>query len=422
MKSIAYREYELYCEEVPVRELAEEFGTPLYVYSKQEILENFRAIDGALSGIDHLVCYALKANSNHAILKLLAEEGAGADVVSVGELQMALKAGIDPQKVTFAGVGKREDEIEEAVRRGIFSFNVESAQELQVISRVALREGKTARIALRINPNIDAESHPYISTGLREHKFGIDADKALETYRHAAGLPSLEVTGIHSHIGSQIVKVEPFRQAAEFLSQMVLTLREAGIGLTHIDVGGGIGVKYVNALEHEALPKESTENAAPPEPSAFVAAMRPPLEGTGCSVWVEPGRSIVANAGLLLTKVLYTKENGVKRFVIVDGGMNDLLRPSLYNAYHQIVPVKIESYETEQVDIVGPVCETGDFFARNRLLNRVKPQNLLAVLSTGAYGFVNASNYNGRPRPAEILVSGDRVRIVRQRETLEQLL
>ena len=422
MNAIAYKDYELYCEEVPVRELAEEFGTPLYVYSKQEVLENFRALDSSLQGVDHVTCYALKANSNPAILRMLAEEGAGADVVSVGELAMALKAGIPPAKITFAGVGKREDEIEAAIRHDIFSFNVESLQELQAISRVALREGKKARVALRVNPNIDAESHPYISTGLREHKFGIEADKALEAFQHAASLPSLEVTGIHSHIGSQIVKVEPFRQAAEFLAQMVARLREAGLPLTHVDVGGGIGVQYVNALEHEALPKEQTESPAPPDPAAFVAAVRGPLESTGCAIWLEPGRSVVANAGMLLTRVLYLKENSAKKFVIVDGGMNDLLRPSLYNAYHQIVPAKIESYETELVDIVGPVCETGDFFARSRLLNKVKPQNLLAVLSTGAYGFVNASNYNGRPRPAEVLVSGDRVRVIRQRETIEELL
>lgn len=422
MKHIAYREHELYCENVPVQELAEEFGTPLYVYSRLEILDNYRAIDGALAGLDHVTSYALKANANGMLLRLLAEEGAGADVVSGGELALALRAGFPPERISFAGVGKREDEIEEALRAGIFSFNVESVQELQVISRLALREQTRARIALRINPNIDAQSHPYISTGLREHKFGIDSERAVEAYAYAAGLPSLDVTGIHSHIGSQITKIEPFTAAAAFLVQLTQTLRDRGIGISHIDLGGGFGVRYVNAIRHEALPVEGTDSLSTRAPADIVTAVRPLLEPSGCALWLEPGRSIVASAGLLLTRTLYTKENGAKKFVIVDAGMNDLIRPSLYDAYHQIVPARIESYETETVDVVGPVCESGDFFARHRLMNKVKLQSVLAILTAGAYGFVNASHYNGRPRPAEVLVSGERVRVIRQRESLEHLL
>ncbi len=420
MQFIHYRDKELYCEDVPLADLAEEFGTPLYVYTKGQILENLRAIQAPLQEPDHIVCYALKANSNPAILQLLAAEGAGADVVSAGELYLALESGFPPDKIVFAGVGKREDEIEYGLQNDIFSFNAESVQELQLISLVAMRLGKKARVALRVNPDIDAQSHPYITTGLKENKFGISAHEALEAFRYAATLPSLEVSGVHTHIGSQITRIEPFLDAAKFLADLVSRLREAGIAIQHIDVGGGFGVQYVNAITHEGLPLELGDSAPPPL-SQFIEQVLPTLQATGCSIWFEPGRSIVANAGVLLTRVLYTKENGVKKFVIVDGGMNDLLRPALYHAYHQIVPVKIETYEHEKVDVVGPICETGDFFARDRLLSKTKRNDLLAVLTTGAYGFVNASNYNARPKPAEILVNGEKVRVVRERQTLEQL-
>lgn len=420
MKYFYYKENELYCEDVPVRELVEEFDTPLYVYSKSQILENYRAIAGA-AGPRCTVCYALKANSNPAILKLLANEGAGADVVSAGEIHLALKAGFSPEKIVFAGVGKREDEIAYALNHNVFSFNVESVQELQLISLVAVRFNKKARVSLRINPDIDAESHPYISTGLKHNKFGIDASQALEAFRMATALPAVEVVGIHSHIGSQITKIEPYVSTAKFLAGMVNHLRENGISLSHIDVGGGFGVQYVNALLHEALPVESNSNGVPLPVGEFLSAMLPILEPTGCSLWIEPGRSILANAGILLTKVLYTKENSAKKFVVVDAGMNDLLRPSLYNAYHQVVPITIETYEHEKVDVVGPICETGDFLARDRMLNRVKRGDGLAVLTTGAYGFVTTSHYNARPRPAEILVNGEKVRVIRERETFDHL-
>jgi len=420
VKYFYYKENELYCEDIPARELVEEFDTPLYVYSKNQILENYRAIARA-AGPRSTVCYALKANANPAILKLLADEGAGADVVSAGEIHLALKAGFSPEKIVFAGVGKREEEIAFALNHNIFSFNVESVQELQLISLVAVRLQKRARVSLRINPDIDAESHPYISTGLKHNKFGIDASQALEAFRYAASLPALDVIGIHTHIGSQITKIEPYLATAQFLVGMINRLRESGISLSHIDIGGGFGVQYINAITHEALPVENSPNGTALPVSDVLSALLPILEPTGCSLWIEPGRSIVADAGILLTKVLYTKENSAKKFVVVDAGMNDLLRPSLYNAYHQVVPVTIETYEHEKADVVGPICETGDFLARDRLLNRVQRGDGLAVLTAGAYGFVTASNYNARPRPAEILVNGEKVRVIRERETFDHL-
>lgn len=421
MQHIRYVENQLLCEEVALAEIAEEFGTPLYVYSKEQVRDNYRALRQALVGESHVVCYALKANANETILRLLAQEGAGADVVSGGELYLALKNGFAPDKIVFAGVGKTEDEIDYALASNIHAFNVESVQELHRISKRAFLSKRTASILLRINPNIDAQSHPYISTGLRDHKFGIPADQALETYRVASTLPHLQILGIHMHIGSQITSVEPYREAAQFAASLAAQLRASGIPVLQVDVGGGFGVRYKNALRHEALPRDDQEDGALPTPADYVSAVMGALGNTECALWLEPGRSIVADAGILLTRVLYTKDQGGKVFVVVDAGMNDLLRPSLYNAYHQIVPIAIETYDHQQVDVVGPVCETGDFFARGRLLPKVKPNDLLAILTVGAYGLVNASNYNGRLRPAEILVSGDKVRIVRKRQTLEDL-
>ncbi|MCI0707951.1 MAG: diaminopimelate decarboxylase [Ignavibacteriae bacterium] len=420
MKYFSYKENELHCEDVPLSELVEEFGTPLYVYSKNQILENFREVTTA-GGTSYTVCYALKANSNSAILKLLASEGAGADVVSAGEIHLALKAGFAPEKIVFAGVGKREDEIEYALSKGVGYFNVESTQELQLISLVALRLNTKARISLRINPDIDAESHPYISTGMKHNKFGIEADHAVEAFTTAMSLPAIEVVGIHTHIGSQITKVEPYIETAKFIVALIDKLREQKISLSHIDIGGGFGVQYINALTHEALPVEQNTNGVIVSVKDFLGSILPIFEPTGCSIWIEPGRSIVANAGALLTNVLYLKDNSARKFVIVDAGMNDLLRPSLYSAYHQIVPLKIETYEHEKVDVVGPVCETGDFLARDRMLSKLKRGDALAVLTAGAYGFVTTSNYNARPRPAEVLVNGEKVRVIRERETFDNL-
>jgi diaminopimelate decarboxylase len=420
VEGFRYQDNELYCEDVALNELPEEFGTPLYVYSKNQIVQNYRAIDEPLKDLDHVVCYALKANSNPSILKILAQEGAGADVVSGGELFLALKAGFPPSRITFAGVGKRDDEIEYALKSNIFTINAESSQELQIISLVALRLGTRARVTLRINPDIDAQSHAYITTGLKQNKFGIPAEEAEGIFKFAASLPNLDTVGVHAHIGSQITRIEPFVEAANFLTRLVKSLREAGLAINHIDFGGGFGVQYLNVLRHEALPVEPDNSIVPPL-RQYVEAVVPVLREAGCSVWFEPGRSIVANAGVLLTKVLYTKQNGVKKFVIADAGMNDLIRPSLYGAYHQIVPLKLQTYEQEHADVVGPICETGDFLARDRLLPKSKRDDYLAVMTAGAYGFSTASNYNARPRPAEILVNGDRVRVIRERQTIEQL-
>ncbi|RPI04999.1 MAG: diaminopimelate decarboxylase [Ignavibacteriae bacterium] len=421
MKYIAYKENTLLCEDVPLSELAEEYGTPLYVYSKNQIIEQYRYFNNALGDPRHRVCYALKANANHHILKLLANEGAGADVVSAGELFLALKAGFSPAVTVFAGVGKREDEIEYALKQNIFSFNVESVSELHTISRVALRCGTKARISLRINPDIDAQSHPYITTGLLSTKFGIEASKALEVYAYAATLSSLELVGVHTHIGSQITRVEPFIATANYITGLVGKLRETGIHLSHIDFGGGFGVQYVNAVEHEAIKQEENPNSTVPTPAEFLGAVLPILQTTGCAVWIEPGRSLIADAGVLITRVISVKENTNKKFVIVDAGMNDLIRPSLYQAYHQIVPLSISTYESEKVDVVGPICENTDFFARERMLSKTNAGDCLAIMTTGAYGFVLSSNYNGRLRPAEILVNGDRVRIIRPRQLMGEL-
>ena len=422
MRHFYYKDSQLYCEEVLLRDLADEYGTPLYVYSKSQILDNFNALNGVFGETDHVTCFALKANGNPTILKSLADAGAGADVVSGGELALALRAGFRPEKITYAGVGKREDEIEYALREKIFSLSVESIQELQLISLVATRMNVTAPISIRINPDIDAESHPYITTGLRQNKFGIESEKIQETFTVASSLPSLEVHGIHTHIGSQITKVEPFAAAAKLVVDWVAKLRAAGIGITHIDFGGGIGVPYANVLRHEALPVDETPESQIPPPEQFLAAVLPVLQQAGCSVWLEPGRSIVADAGVLVTRVLYTKENSARKFVIVDSGMTELLRPSLYGAYHQIVPLSIDTFTQEKVDVVGPICESGDFLARDRLMPKAKQQDLLAVMTAGAYGYALSSNYNGRMKPAEILVIGERVRVIRQRQTLEDLL
>lgn len=422
MAYFSYKGNELYCEDLPLREIVEEFGTPLYVYSKNQILENYRATDTAFGEASHLTCYALKANSNLPILKLLAQEGAGADVVSRGELFLARKAGFPPEKITYAGVGKRDDEIEYALGQSILSLNIESEEELRITSEIALRLGILARISIRVNPDIDAESHPYISTGLKVNKFGIDRERVLETYRLAKELPNLQLIGIHAHIGSQITTIGPFTQAATTLAALIGELKAIGIELSHVDIGGGVGVDYHRVIVHDLLPDDSAGNVVVPTPAEVVKAILPILQPTGCTVIFEPGRAIVANAGILATKVLYKKEMGKKKFVVADAGMNDLIRPSLYNAYHQIVPLTLRGAEIEPVDVVGPICETGDFFALDRTLPTVARGDYLAVATVGAYGFCETSNYNARLRPAEILVNGEKCRVIRERETLEDLL
>ncbi len=409
MHDFQYKNGELYCESVAVKAVAQRVGTPFYLYSSNTLANHVRAFDKAFDKVPRLICFALKSNSNGAVLRLLGREGAGADIVSGGELFRALRAGIDPGKIVYAGVGKRREEIEYALKVGILMFNCESGDELEALNRAAGEMRTTARIALRVNPNIDPKTHAYISTGLKENKFGIPIEQALEYYRTANSLPNIEVIGVHHHIGSQITEVQPFVDALEKVSQFVKELRSAGIDIRYIDIGGGLGITY----------KDET----PPHPRELAAAVRPLLAQCGCTLVLEPGRAIVGNAGILVTRAVYRKDSGEKKFLIVDAGMNDLIRPSLYDAYHDIKPViEPTSAETETLDIVGPICESGDFLAKDRAIPPVRQGELLAVMSAGAYGFSMSSNYNSRPRPAEVMVRGSEYYIVRERETYNDLI
>ncbi|HFB83500.1 diaminopimelate decarboxylase [Thermosulfuriphilus ammonigenes] len=403
-----YPRKELYCENVPVGEIIEKFGTPCYIYSLATLERHYQAFDQAFSSVGHLVCYSVKANSNLAILAALARLGAGADIVSGGELYRAIKAGIPASRIVFSGVGKTEAEIEAALKSDILMFNVESLQELELIGQMASRMGKEARVALRINPDVDPQTHPYISTGLRKNKFGLPLDQALEGYRLAREMPGLSPVGVDCHIGSQITELSPFLDALKRVKEFISQLEEEGIKIRYLDLGGGLGIPY--------------RDETPPHPTYYGQALVKELKGLPYTLILEPGRVIVGNAGILVTRVLYTKDTGEKRFVIVDAGMNDLARPSLYGSYHEIVPVRREERETVVVDVVGPICESGDFLARERPLPEVAPGDLLAVMSAGAYGFVMASNYNSRPRPAEVLVKGDQFYLVRERESYDDLI
>jgi diaminopimelate decarboxylase len=397
----------LYAEEIPLTTIAETYGTPLYVYSRATLERHYRAFDHAFGETQHLICYAVKANSNLAVLNVLARLGSGFDIVSKGELERVLRAGGDPSRVVFSGVGKQEDELRYALEVGIRCFNVEVPDELDILNRLAGELGVQAPISLRVNPDVDANTHPYISTGLRENKFGIPMDAAFGEYLRAKVLPHLKIVGIDCHIGSQLTKIDPFLDAFDRLLGMVDRLAAEGIFLEHIDIGGGLGIRY----------NEET----PPEPAEYAAAVIDRLKGRNVSLFMEPGRAIVGNAGVLLTRVLYLKSNGEKNFAVVDAAMNDLIRPSLYQAWQAILPVEVPtSKETQSYDIVGPVCETGDFLGKDREL-AIVPGDLLAVRSAGAYGFTMSSNYNSRPRAAEILVDGERAHVVRQRETVEGL-
>lgn len=408
MHDFTYKNGELHCEEVPVSAVARRVGTPFYLYSSNTLVKHFRAFDSAFADVPHLVCFALKSNSNSAVLRLLGREGAGADIVSGGELFRAIHAGIDPKKIVYAGVGKLRSEIEYALKVGILMFNVESGEELLAIDRAAKEMRSVAKIALRVNPDIDPGTHAYVSTGLKENKFGIPIDRALEFYQIAKGLANVEVVGIHQHIGSQITEVRPFVDALEKLVVFIRTLRSAGTTIQYVNVGGGLGITY----------KDET----PPLPKDIAQAIRPLLKDCGCTIVMEPGRAIVGNAGILVTSALYRKNSGDKKFLIVDAGMNDLIRPSLYEAYHDIRPV-VESNAEEQVfDVVGPICESGDFLAKDRTMRDVKQGGLLAVMSAGAYGFSMSSNYNSRPRAAEVIVKGTDFSIVRERETYNDLI
>ncbi len=397
---------QLLAEQLPVAELAERFGTPCYIYSRATLERHFQAFATALAGLPHLVCYAVKANSNLAVLNVLARQGAGFDIVSGGELARVIKAGGDPAKVVFSGVAKSVAEIEQALTAGILCFNVESQPELERIAAVAARLGKQAAISLRVNPDVDAATHPYISTGLKENKFGVPLDDALNLYRWAASQPALKVVGVDCHIGSQITKLSPFIDAAKRVLALVDQLTAEGIVLHHIDLGGGLGVRY--------------RDEQPVAPADYVAALRTLMAGRPQTLMMEPGRAIAANAGIFVTKVEFIKTNGDKQFAIVDGAMNDLIRPSLYGAWMAIESVLPSSAPLASYDVVGPVCETGDFLGKEREL-AIRPGDLLAVRSAGAYGFTMSSNYNSRPRVAELMVDGDRVQLVRARESIESL-
>ena len=396
----------LFAEDLPVAEIAERHGTPCYIYSRATLERHYRAYEEALNGLPNMICFAVKANSNLAVLNVLARLGAGFDIVSGGELSRVLKAGGDPTRIIFSGLGKTVAEIEQALQAGIHCFNVESEAELTRINEVAAGIGMTAAISVRVNPDVDAGTHPYISTGLKENKFGISVDRALEVYRNAAQLEAIRVTGIDCHIGSQLTSVEPFLDAIDRLLVMVDCLSEEGINLSHFDMGGGLGVSY------------GSEN--PPLPSELIAAVKDRFLRRGLTLMVEPGRSIAANAGIFVTRVEYIKNTEHKNFAIVDGAMNDLLRPALYGAWQDIIPVTKRVGDAQNYDIVGPVCESADFLGKERMLV-VAANDLLAVRSAGAYGFVMSSNYNTRPRAAEIMVDGATAHVVRRRESLQDL-
>jgi diaminopimelate decarboxylase len=403
---------ELFCERVPVAKLAQRFGTPLYVYSAGLIRERVRAFQQALRGQDYAICYSVKANSNLSILKLLAELGCGFDVVSGGELQRVSRVGrAAARSVVFSGVGKTAAEMEAALKAGILLFNLESASELDVLAGMAAKLKKQARVAMRVNPDVPADTHPYISTGLHKHKFGVPIGEARNLYLRIAKTRYLRPVGVSVHIGSQIRDLSPFTAAMERVADLVRQLREDGHKIEFVDAGGGLGINYRGGTEEFAQ-----------SVSAYGEAVTKPLDGLGIKLLLEPGRAIVGPAGVLLTRVIYRKTNGEKQFVIVDAAMNDLIRPSLYQAEHQIVPVEVSGPKQETADVVGPICESGDFFARDREMPISSEGDLLAILDTGAYGMVLSSNYNTRPRAAEILVDGKSVKVVRKRETVADLV
>ena len=408
MNYFQYRDHALFCEEIPVEQIAREVGTPFYLYSHRTLRHHFRVFDSAFEEIPHIVCFSAKSNPNTSILRLFAREGGGIDIVSGGELYRALKAGVDPGKVVYSGVGKRDDEIDYALKTGILMFNVESVQELESINRRAEMMGVRAGVGLRVNPDVDPQTHPHISTGLKENKFGIDIEAAITAYRNADALKHLDIKGVSCHIGSQVTKVSPFIDALKRLKELIRQIRKEGISVRYLDLGGGLGITY--------------DRETPPQPSEYARAIIDASRDLDCTFIFEPGRVIVGNAGILVTRVLYTKENEGKRFLIVDAGMNDLVRPSLYGSYHQILPVIQRNREETVADVVGPICESGDFLAKERRIPALDRGETLAVMSAGAYGFAMSSNYNSRPRVPEILVRGDRWYVIRQRESYEDLI
>src|SRR5579884_801550 len=404
-----YKGGEYYVEDVPIKEIADAVGTPCYVYSNSALEGDFDVFRDAFSDINPLICFSVKANSNLAVLKTYANLKIGFDVVSGGELFRVLRAGGDPSKVVFSGVGKTEEEMGSAIKAGILFFNVESVEELHLLNNVAKGVGKKARIALRVNPDIDPKTHPYISTGLQKSKYGIEIGKAVDVYREAARMEGIEVVGIDAHIGSQIFQLEPFVESLKKLIELGNALGKEGINIQYVDIGGGLGISY-------------KEGEMPPHPKEYADVIKREIIGTPYKLVLEPGRALIGNAGILLTKVLYVKRGASKKFIVVDAAMNDLIRPAFYDSYHEIVAADESLGDEEIVDIVGPVCESGDFFAKDRGLPKVKRGDLLAILSAGAYGFTMSSNYNTRPRVPEVMVRGEEFFVVRERERYEDLV
>jgi diaminopimelate decarboxylase len=406
---IAYRGDHLCCDELPLATLAAAYGTPTYVYSRSEILDRFHGLDRALAGVPHRVCYAVKTNSNLAVLGALVRAGAGFDIVSAGELARLLRVGAKPADMVYAGVGKTVEEMRQALEAGVGTFNIESFPEAELLSAVASRSGRTARVALRINPDVRAGGHHYIATGTAAEKFGVPFAEATAVFGRVAALPHLEPRGLHCHVGSQILDLGTYHEVARVLAGLVRSLRAAGHPVDDLNIGGGMGIRY--------------RDEEPPTPENFAAAVLPAITGLDVRLLVEPGRYLVGNAGALLARVLYRKSTDAKRFVVVDAGMNDLVRPTLYGAHHEILPLRrAPDRDVLAVDVVGPLCESGDFFARDRALPDVEPGEWLAICSAGAYGFAMSSNYNSRPRTAEILVHGDQHQVVRRRETYDDLM
>ncbi len=407
MNYFHYVDNELWCEEVPVSEVAKAVGTPLYLYSHRTLKRHFEVFDSAFENIPHIVCFSAKANSNAAILKIFINEGSGMDIVSGGELYRVLEAGADPGKIVYSGVGKREEEIRYALESDILIFNIESPQELEVINACAGKMDRAARISLRVNPDVNPMTHPHISTGMKENKFGIDIEKSLDEYRHAAKLDHIDIVGVDCHIGSQITELSPFIEALDRLKELIFSLRNEGIGIRYLDLGGGLGITY--------------DNETPPHPQDYAKAIMDRVRDIDCTFIFEPGRVIVGNAGILVSEVLYTKTNADKRFVIVDAGMNDLIRPSLYDSYHNIQPVELKERGNTLSDVVGPICESGDYLARGRVIPELERGELVAVMSAGAYGFSMSSNYNSRPRVPEVLVRDGEFYVIRSGETRADL-
>jgi diaminopimelate decarboxylase len=408
MHDFQYRGDELFCEEVPVRGIAETVGTPFYLYSLNTLESHFRAFQNAFSKVDHLICFSAKANSNIAILRIFVRMGGGVDVVSGGELFRSMKASVSPDKIVYSGVGKREDEIEYALELPILMFNIESTQELVLIDQIAGRMKTKAPVALRVNPDVDPKTHPYISTGLKKNKFGINLQKSLDDYRLANTLPNVKVIGVSCHIGSQLTEVRPFVEAVQRIKELVLKLRAEGMNIQYMDIGGGLGITY--------------NQEEPPHPRDYARALMKELKEIDCTLILEPGRVIVGNAGVLVTKVLYTKAGEEKNFIVVDAAMNDLIRPSLYGSYQRVQPVHRSDRPEWTADVVGPICESSDFLAKDRKLPKAEQGDLLAVMSAGAYGFSMSSNYNSRPRVAEVLVAKDKFFVIRQREDYDDLI